>query len=228
MGPQPSKDTPAVQARRREQQDRIVAAAVTLFARHGFHRTSMQQLADEVGMSVGSLYQYVANKEAIIAEATRAMDRANAELLPQVTDAAGLDHLLRESFRHSAESPVEGVALNCEISAEASRNPVVAARLADQFETAGSLMADALRRADPDLSLREARLRAELLIAAQAGINALRASRVPATDLPELGRRFVDLLAPRPPDASPPEPADIAPTQPTPAGEPTRTDEEQS
>lgn len=205
MPPQPKKDTPAVQARRREQVDRIVAAAVTLFARQGIHRTSMQQIAAEVGMSVGSLYQYLPNKEAIIAEATLKMDRANAEVLSKDTDAETLDWLLRETLRRTALAPVESVALNLDISAEASRNPAVAERLAEQFEAACGLLAEAFRGLDPDLPPSEARLRAELYVAAQAGIGTLRASRVPAVSLAELGDRILQLVLPTTPEQRRPD-----------------------
>lgn len=194
--PQPGKDSPAVQARRRRQQDRIVYAAATLFARHGIHRTSMQQIAAEAGMSVGSVYQYLPNKEAIIAEATLAKDRATAQVLGEDPDLDQLRHVLGETLRRTAVAPVEPVALNTEISAEASRNPAVAERLADQFELACDLLGDAFRRLDPELSEPEARLRAELYIVAQTGLSTLRASRVRATGLAEAGDRILDLVLP--------------------------------
>lgn len=214
MSPQPGKDTPAVQARRQRRRERIVAAAVKLFGREGIHRVSMQQIAAEVGMSVGSLYQYLPNKEAIIAEATLKMDRANAEVLSKDTDAETLDWLLRETLRRTAVAPVESVALNLDISAEASRNPAVAERLAEQFEAACGLLAEAFGGLDPDLPPSEARIRAELYVAAQAGIGALRASRVPATALPELAERIVELVLPAAPDRDRPAAAsDVDPTK---------------
>ncbi|GAB3754062.1 TetR/AcrR family transcriptional regulator [Microlunatus parietis] len=196
MAPQPGKDSPAVQARRRRQQDRIVRAAATLFARQGIHRTSMQQIAAEAGMSVGSLYQYLPNKEAIIAEATLANDRATAQVLGEHPDFQQLRDLLGETLRRTAAAAVEHVVLSVEISAEASRNPAVAERLAEQFETACGLLGDAFRRLDPELGEPEARTRAELYIVAQAGFSTLRASRVRATGLAEAGDRILDLVLP--------------------------------
>lgn len=203
MAPQPSKDTPAVQARRREHRDRIVIAAVGLFARRGFHRTSMQQIADELGMSVGSLYQYFRNKDAIIVEATRVKDRTSAASLGQVGDAAGLAHLLRDTLRQIAAGPAETAALNCEIVAESARNPVVAERLNDQFDGARAMLADALRATHPGLSEAEAGARAELYIAVQIGIGALRATGAPIDDLAALGDRALPAIVP-PPEPAPP------------------------
>lgn len=44
----------------------ILVAAHRLFARRGFHDTSMQDIADEVGLSVGALYRYFDGKEALV------------------------------------------------------------------------------------------------------------------------------------------------------------------
>ena len=43
---------------------RILDAAERCFVRSGFHRTTMQDVAAEAGMSPGNLYRYFASKEA--------------------------------------------------------------------------------------------------------------------------------------------------------------------
>ncbi|MBU8922996.1 MAG: TetR/AcrR family transcriptional regulator [Bacteroidales bacterium] len=45
--------------------DEILSAATTMFARHGYEGTSMQQIADQAEISVGSLYMHFEGKEAI-------------------------------------------------------------------------------------------------------------------------------------------------------------------
>ena len=68
-----------------ERRERILAAAERAFVRHGFHATTMQHVADEIGMSAGNLYRYFPSKEAIVEglcerdQAERA--RAFAELM---------------------------------------------------------------------------------------------------------------------------------------------------
>lgn len=54
---------PELHARRRAE---ILAAAESCFARKGFHAASMQDIAAAAGVSLGLLYRYFANKEAII------------------------------------------------------------------------------------------------------------------------------------------------------------------
>ena len=45
---------------------RIRAAALHLFARHGFAAVSMRQIAAEVGVQAGALYLYTADKQALL------------------------------------------------------------------------------------------------------------------------------------------------------------------
>ncbi|WP_226532832.1 TetR/AcrR family transcriptional regulator [Microbacterium paraoxydans] len=45
--------------------ERIEAAAVRVFARHGFAATSIKDIADEAELSAGSIYRHYASKEAL-------------------------------------------------------------------------------------------------------------------------------------------------------------------
>ena len=56
------KDPHLVERRRRQ----IVDAAVGLFIENGFHKTTTRQIAAAAGVSIGSLYEYVASKEDIL------------------------------------------------------------------------------------------------------------------------------------------------------------------
>jgi AcrR family transcriptional regulator len=50
---------------------RIRAAARVLFARHGYAAVSMRQIASEVGLQAGALYNYTADKQSLLAELMR-------------------------------------------------------------------------------------------------------------------------------------------------------------
>ena len=54
---------PALVAQRRRQ---IVDAAVNLFIENGFHKTTTRQIAQAAGISIGSLYEYIATKEDVL------------------------------------------------------------------------------------------------------------------------------------------------------------------
>ena len=44
----------------------IVKAAAKLFSKKGYHRTSVKEIAKDSGISIGSLYDYIKNKEDIL------------------------------------------------------------------------------------------------------------------------------------------------------------------
>lgn len=55
------------QARSRELVDRILISAGELFAGHGYPNVTTNHIAEHAGVSVGSLYQFFADKEEILA-----------------------------------------------------------------------------------------------------------------------------------------------------------------
>ena len=48
--------------------DRLVEAAVELFATHGFHAIGLRDLASYVGLQAGSLYHHIENKQCLLFE----------------------------------------------------------------------------------------------------------------------------------------------------------------
>ena len=107
---------------------RILDAAEICFARAGFHRTTMQDICREAGVSAGALYLYFNSKEALI-EGISARSREEVlvsfEMLRASQDfVTGLAQVLQECI---LAKPVYKSALWLEISAEASRNPVISA-----------------------------------------------------------------------------------------------------
>ncbi len=84
---------------------RIRAAALSLFARHGFAAVSMRQIAAEVGVQAGALYLYTPDKEALLFDLLRShMEELLAawEAEPKPAEpAARLDAFVRFHIRHS-------------------------------------------------------------------------------------------------------------------------------
>ena len=68
--------------RRRHRQ--IVDAAVQLFIKNGFHKTTTRQIASATGFSIGSLYEYISSKEDILYLVCKAI---HAEVEQGVSDA---------------------------------------------------------------------------------------------------------------------------------------------
>lgn len=118
-----------------ERQTRILDAGLRCFARAGFHRTTMQDVAAEAGMSPGNLYRYFPSKDALIAGI---VERDRAEL---TADFEQLDHCRGDLIdalealgrKHFEAGTDEKSVLCLEIWAEATRNPAIA-RLHDGFD----------------------------------------------------------------------------------------------
>ena len=122
------KADPELQSRRRTE---IIAAAETCFLKRGFHQSSMKNIADAAGVSMGLLYRYFANKEAII-EAAAAQDQAETiaaiSALPHMGDvAAGWVTLIQKMA--VAASATSYAALASEILSEANRSAKIYAML---------------------------------------------------------------------------------------------------
>jgi len=54
-----------------ENQQRIEAAALSLFTRQGFHGTNIREIAEQAGISTGAIYTYYPSKEAIFSSLVR-------------------------------------------------------------------------------------------------------------------------------------------------------------
>lgn len=74
-------------ARELSTQERIYDAAVGRFAARGFAATTLRQIASDVGLEVGSLYNHIASKQDLL---YRLMCRAMAEITEYVAAAESL------------------------------------------------------------------------------------------------------------------------------------------
>jgi AcrR family transcriptional regulator len=87
------------QERSRRTVERILEAAARIFHEQGYVGATTNDIADEAGVSVGSLYQYFPNKDALLATlTTRHIEHTTAALADLLTglDAdAGLDMIVR-------------------------------------------------------------------------------------------------------------------------------------
>src|ERR1700746_2113626 len=111
-----------------DRKTQILEAALVCFAKRGFHPTSMHDISAEAGISVGLIYRYFANKEAVIS----AMADRHKEEIHQVLERARQAPTLLESLEilftaHCCENePIVVSAFVVDLYAEAARNPYVA------------------------------------------------------------------------------------------------------
>lgn len=121
---------PDLQAQRR---DEIVKAAEQCFLQRGFHQASMQNIAAASGLSMGLLYRYFANKEAIIAAVAQKDQEATLKAvaaLPVDGDAVAAWSAILLDMSTVASSPDYSI-LASEILAEANRSPKILQMLRD-------------------------------------------------------------------------------------------------
>lgn len=143
-----------------ERRARILDAAELCFARAGFHRTTMQDICKEAGVSPGALYIWFSSKEALIAGiAARNRDEvlASFAMLAQAEDfVAGMAAVLEQCILNQ---PHRKSVLCVEIGAEATRNPAVAETLNRFDETVCAALTEILDKAE-----REGRIRPSMPI----------------------------------------------------------------
>ena len=106
---------------------RILDAAERCFVRSGFHRTTMQDVAAEAGMSPGNLYRYFPSKDAMMAGLAERDRTKMAEDFSELSVGGDFMALFaRLGRKHFEEEPREKAVLCLEIWAEATRNAAFA------------------------------------------------------------------------------------------------------
>ena len=114
------KTEPELHQRRRDQ---LLEAAEQCFIERGFHRATIQDIASAAGVSLGLLYRYYANKEAVIIALAERERAAVIELISELNTAedfkAELEGVMRKLPQEGSEP--DYVRLSTEVFAEACR-----------------------------------------------------------------------------------------------------------
>jgi len=137
-------------AKRLDRREQILNAAERCFAESGFHGASIGSIAKACGMSVGHLYHYVENKEALIEDVIRRELGKHMKRLEELEFAQRGD-IVNELVAKVAETilletDIYRTVLNFETLAEAQRNPKIAAVLQEFDGQMRRKFSDILRR----------------------------------------------------------------------------------
>jgi AcrR family transcriptional regulator len=126
----------------------ILDAAVICFAKRGFHQTSMHDISAEAGISVGLIYRYFANKEAVIAEMAARHKKEIQDVVERARQAPTLLESLETLFTaHCCETaPQIQSAFVVDLYAESSRNAQVKELVRDVLQTAMDGVTDVIAR----------------------------------------------------------------------------------
>src|SRR6266705_3178006 len=132
-----------------DRRSQILDAAVVCFAKRGFHQTSMHDISAEAGISVGLIYRYFENKEAVISAMADRHKEEIGDMLERARQAQTLLESLEILFTaHCCENEPRVIsAFVVDLYAEASRNPPVADLVRDVLQTAMDGVTELIARA---------------------------------------------------------------------------------
>jgi len=131
-----------------DRRTQILDAALVCFAKRGFHQASMHDISAEAGISVGLIYRYFENKEAVISAMADRHKKEIGEVLERARQAPTLLESLEILFTaHCCEDAPQVVsAFVVDLYAEASRNPQMADLVRDVLQTAMNGVIDVIAR----------------------------------------------------------------------------------
>jgi TetR/AcrR family transcriptional regulator, repressor for uid operon len=156
-----------------DRRTQILDAALASFAKRGFHQASMHDISAEAGISVGLIYRYFENKDAVISAMADEHKQKIQEVLELARQAPSLLESLEILFTaHCCENePRLTSAFVVDLFAEASRNPRVAELVRDVCESTMNGVTDLIARSpeakSSNLSPREL---AEVIFAVSDGM----------------------------------------------------------
>src|SRR5438445_3755445 len=131
-----------------DRRSQILDAALVCFAKRGFHQTSMHDISAEAGISVGLIYRYFENKEAVISAMADRHKKEIQNVLERARQAPTLLESLEILFTaHCCENePRVTSAFVVDLYAEAARNPGIADLVRDVLQTAMDGVTDLIAR----------------------------------------------------------------------------------
>lgn len=129
--------SPRVRAKRERRREEILRAALRAFREHGYHQTTLDDIAARLDVRKGALYHYFPDKESILYECHREslgeLERIVAASRALATPREKLRHVIREHVRVMTNT-LEGSPLAFEVPALRPKRQaeIIAAR--DRYE----------------------------------------------------------------------------------------------
>lgn len=140
--------------------------ATRVFSEHGYSAGTTNRIAEEAGHSIGSLYQYFPNKDAILAELVTAHAEAGIAAIGRRLDAGlpdSLEDKIRLFVRATMDNHRDDPALHRVLFEEAPRPPELLTMLRTAEEQAITT-ARALLAADPRVRVADLAMAARLVV----------------------------------------------------------------
>lgn len=197
-------DTTAPRRTRDEQRAQtrsdLLTAAREVFARHGYHGTSVDMVAEAAGYTKGAVYSNFSSKEDLFLALLEAQLEESLGSMQDVMDTSDPEDRPAAFGRRRdeiAQWQPEWFMLEAEFELYAARNPAVRDRVGERQRKTRGIVEVALRQHIEDLGLTPAypvEKLVRLVIAVGDGIS-LMALNNPDTDSGDLMRIFLEVLA---------------------------------
>ncbi len=172
------------QLRALETRQRLLDAAARVFAEHGYTAGTTNRIAEAAGHSIGSLYQYFPNKDAILVELSTAHARSGIAAVERLLTGGGLPDTLEGKIRLFVRATMDNhrddPALHKVLFEEAPRPPELLTILheAEQRLTA---VAERLLTAEPEVTVADIPMAARIVVTAiESLVHRFHASGEPA------------------------------------------------
>jgi AcrR family transcriptional regulator len=176
--------------RKEERRSQVLKAAITCFAKNGFHQTTILDICAEAGLSAGAVYSYFDSKDAIIeALAERGRKFADTRSMSADRESAPLERLkvFLQEFERPGSAKVNQFDLRSWAEAIGNRQlrEIYLGARADTIKQ----LADMLRPAAKEYALAPEAL-GELVLAVIVGSETRRAIQPAADVMPALNALF--------------------------------------
>jgi AcrR family transcriptional regulator len=160
----------AKQPRARATTDAIIEAAARVLVHEGYAAATTNRIAEKAGVSVGTLYQYFADKNDLFDSVIRREMRAMAEVLKAEEPRGGdrLETALHRLFRGLTEAQPLGPELYRQL--ERVPNALLRRRVAERNEQVLAFIRRLLAAHRAELGVRDLDLAAFLIVHATQGI----------------------------------------------------------
>lgn len=133
----------------KQTRERVLAAAAKVFARRGYHRATVDEIASEAGFTIGALYSNFAGKEELfLALADRQVEERVAEvgMLAEVAEGDAPGEEAAEQLRAFLDRDPEWPLLFYEFWSLSVRNPELQTELATRRDAIRDALAETLER----------------------------------------------------------------------------------
>ena len=117
-----------------EAKSKIVEAARMIFAKKGYHDSTMDDIAKEVGVSKGAIYSYFKSKEDILKETYLQTHQTLRTIINKACEKTDLAQALEEVYSMVTERYKGNLHRHFEQVALASRDPVIKKIIMDDYQ----------------------------------------------------------------------------------------------